>query len=59
MMYGLIFWGNSYYSNTIFRLQVRTIRIIVGIRDRESCREIKNTRIKIRIYIITFTFCDQ
>jgi hypothetical protein len=37
--YGLIFWGNSYYSNTIFRLQKRTIRIIVGMRDRDSCRE--------------------
>jgi hypothetical protein len=37
--YGLIFWGNSYYSNTIFRLQKRTIRIIVGIRDRDSCTE--------------------
>jgi hypothetical protein len=36
MMYG---WGNSYYSNTIFRLQKRTIRIIVGITDRDSCRE--------------------
>ena len=21
MTYGLIFWGNSHYSNTIFRLQ--------------------------------------
>jgi hypothetical protein len=39
MTYGLIFWGNSYYSNIIFRLQKRTIRIIVGIRDRDSCRE--------------------
>jgi len=31
MTYGLIFWGNSYYSNIIFRLQKRIIRIIVGI----------------------------
>jgi len=38
MMYGLIFWGNSHYSN-IFRLQKRIIRIIVGIRGRDSCRE--------------------
>jgi hypothetical protein len=37
--YGLIFWGNSCYSNIIFRLQKRTLRIIVGIRDRDSCRE--------------------
>jgi hypothetical protein len=37
--YGLIFWGNSHYSNTIFRLQKRIIRIIVGLRSRDSCRE--------------------
>jgi hypothetical protein len=36
---GLIFWGNFHYSNIIFRLQNRIIRIIVGIRDRDSCRE--------------------
>ena len=39
MTYGIIFWGNSYYSTTIFRLQKRTIRIIVGLRSRDSCRE--------------------
>ena len=39
MTYGLIFWGNSHYKNIIFRLQKRIIRIIVGIRGRDSCRE--------------------
>jgi hypothetical protein len=39
MTYGLIFCGNSHYSNIIFRLQKRIIRIIVGIRVRDSCRE--------------------
>jgi len=39
MTYGIIFWGNSYYSTTIFRLQKRTIRIIVGLRSRDSCKE--------------------
>ena len=39
MTYRLIFWGNSHYSNIIFRLQKRIIRIIVGIRGRDSCRE--------------------
>ena len=33
--YGLIFWGNSHYSNIIFRLQKRIIRIIVRIRGRD------------------------
>ena len=39
MTYGLIFWGNSHHSTIIFRLQKRIIRIIVGIRGRNSCRE--------------------
>ena len=39
MTYGIIFWGNSHYSNTVFRLQKRIIRIIVGLRSRDSCRE--------------------
>ena len=38
--YGIIFWGNSSHSNTIFKLQKRIIRIIVNVRNRESCREL-------------------
>ena len=41
--YGFIFWGNSHYSNTIFRLQKKIIRIIMGLRSRDSCREHFNT----------------
>ena len=37
--YGLIFWGNSHCSSITFRLQKINIRIIVGIRGRESCTE--------------------
>jgi hypothetical protein len=33
MTYRLMFWGNSYHSNTVFRLPKRIIRIMVGIRD--------------------------
>jgi hypothetical protein len=39
MTYGLIFWGNSHYSNIVFRLQKRIMRLIVEIRGRDSCRE--------------------
>jgi hypothetical protein len=39
MTYGLIFWGNSYHSNTVFIPEKRIIRIMVGIRDRQTCRE--------------------
>jgi hypothetical protein len=39
MTYRLIFWGNSHYGNIIFRLQKRIIRIIIGVRGTDSCRE--------------------
>jgi hypothetical protein len=33
MTYGLIFWGSSYHSNIVFKLQKRIIGIMVVIRD--------------------------
>ena len=39
MTYGIILWANTHYSNEIFKIQTRVIRIITGIRNRESCRE--------------------
>jgi hypothetical protein len=38
MTYGLILWGNSHYSNTIFRMEKRAIGVIMGLRSRDSCR---------------------
>ena len=35
---GIIFWGSTYYSNAIFKMQKRIIRIMVGIRNRDSYR---------------------
>jgi hypothetical protein len=40
MSYGKIFWGNTLYSNNIFKLQKRVIRIITNSRNRDSCREL-------------------
>jgi hypothetical protein len=40
MNYGLIFCGNSSYSCTIFRMQRKVIRIIMGCRSRDSCRNL-------------------
>jgi hypothetical protein len=40
MTYGLLFWGNSPNSVAIFRLQKRIIRIMMGRRPRDSCREL-------------------
>ena len=39
IMYNVIFWGNSPYSNNIFKLQKRAIRIIMNAGNRVSCRE--------------------
>jgi hypothetical protein len=39
MTNGSILWGNFHYSNIVFRVQKRIIRIIVGIRGRDSCTE--------------------
>jgi hypothetical protein len=39
LTYGIIFWGNMHHSNVIFKMQKRIIRIMVGIRNRDSCRE--------------------
>jgi len=39
MSYGLIFWGNSTNSKCVFKLQKQAIRIIMGARNRDSCRE--------------------
>jgi len=44
--YGIIFGGNQPYSDKIFKIQKRVIRIITSSRPRDSCRELfKNLEI--------------
>jgi len=44
--YGIIFWGNQPYSDKIFKIKKRVIRIIASSRLRDSCRELfKNLEI--------------
>jgi hypothetical protein len=38
--YGVIFWGNSRYSNTIFKLQKKVIRIMMNAGNMEFCHEL-------------------
>jgi hypothetical protein len=38
--YGIIFWGYSGYSKDIFTIQKRTIRVIMNLNKRDSCREL-------------------
>jgi len=37
MSYGIIFWGNSYNSSSIFKIQKRIIRIITNTGSCDSC----------------------
>jgi hypothetical protein len=38
--YGIIFWGSLPYSDNIFKLQKRTIRIMMNVGNRVSCHEL-------------------
>lgn len=40
MIYGIMFWGNSSHSMHVFRIYKQVIRIIMGSRPRDSCREL-------------------
>jgi len=40
MSYGIILGGNQPYSDKIFKIQERVIRIITNSRMRDSCREL-------------------
>jgi hypothetical protein len=31
LSYGIIFWGNSHFSNSTFKIQKRIIRVITGV----------------------------
>jgi hypothetical protein len=39
MTYGIIFWGNSPYSIKLFRIQKKVVRIMMGLKKRDSCRD--------------------
>jgi len=39
LSYGIIFWGNTPHNNIIFKMQKKIVRIMTGIRNRDSCRE--------------------
>jgi hypothetical protein len=40
MSYGITFWGNQLYSDKIFKIQKRAIRIITNSRMRDPYREL-------------------
>ena len=40
MKFGIVFWGNSSYAISVFRVQKRVLRIITGTGYRNSCRQL-------------------
>jgi hypothetical protein len=65
MKYGITFWGNSCYSRKIFTLQKKIIRIMAGVKPRDSCRsflkrlEILNLSCKYIFSLMNFTVNKQ
>jgi len=56
MKYRLIFWGKSSHSIKICKIQKNIIRIIMGHRSRNSCRDLFKLKIlPLQIAIHTFT----
>ena len=37
--YGILFWGNSTYSEDIFKIQKKALRNLAGLKARETCRQ--------------------
>jgi hypothetical protein len=38
-MYGIIFWGNSPYTTKLFRIQKYVVRILMGLKKNDLCRD--------------------
>jgi hypothetical protein len=39
LTYGIIFWASASFSEQIFRIQKRIIRVMNGLQTRDSCRD--------------------
>ena len=54
--YGIIFWGNSSHVGYTLLLQNRTIRIVVGVTSRSSCRSYFENRTFGLFHVCVFTY---
>ena len=59
MSYRIIFGGNKPYSEKIFKIQKRVIRIIKNSRMRDSCRELLQRLEILTIYYLSINICDK
>jgi hypothetical protein len=53
--YGIIFWGNSHLSDSIFKIQKRIIRVITNSGRRDSCRELYK-KLQILVHLSQYIF---
>ena len=60
MSYAIVLWGNSPLSITIFRLQKRALRVMLGLGCREHCRLffIENNILTLPCIFIYFTVIE-
>ena len=60
LSYGIIFWGNTGYSISLFKIQKRVIRTMMNAGNNESCRELfKHSSPSITIRTFLIPFCSQ
>ena len=59
MTYGLLFWENSSHSMDVFGLQKNIIRIMMGARSRDSCREFFFNFRNITFNSLIHIYCDR
>jgi hypothetical protein len=66
MNYGIIFWGNSSYSNKVFKFQKRVVSVITSSMSSNLCHDLfKNLNILIlssqyfSFFMLFITTCDQ
>ena len=60
--YGIIFWGNSHLSDSIFKIQKRIIRVITNSARHDSCHDfykVTNIATSVPIYLLITCFCQQ
>ena len=61
--YGIIFWGNSHLSDSIFEIKKIIIRVITNSGRHDSCsdlyKKITNIATSLPVYLLITCFCQQ
>jgi hypothetical protein len=57
MTYGIIFGGNSSYTIKLFRIQKNVIRIMMGLKKRDSFKEMEIALVLLIHIFLNATYC--